>query len=709
MTLTLDAAAVFDVVWRGCAAAWLIACTGLAAFVLARVLVPRARVLERAVASAVSGAWLATAGFVVLAGLHAFTLPAALAATFMLAALAWRHDRHALRGVRLQLRAWRRIARRARRGRERAWCLALALCALPVLLHPLFVPPLGWDALTYHAVKAGIWVQDAGALQLRAPGPWSFYGTSFAGASVLTSWAMLPFHSDLLAGAVDPLLWIWLGFALWALTRALGAREPLAGAASSFALALPAVRLLIGAGYDEPLLCLCFIAGCLFALRFAATRHAGYALLAFAAIGLAIGAKLTFARPCAVVLAFVCLHALGRDFAVGRSLRVAGAGAAIAGAVVAPWPWRALAETGLPLSPLPATLLGVKLGAAPPELQWYMHRPELIDDAAAELRTLANLFGDLGHGREVPTALALLPLALAPLGLWSLRRARGGAAWLLGACIAADVLSYASAELRVVRLRYLDTMSRFVLVTVLLAIVLSAAWAARRPAIARAYAHALRAGALFLLVSYASVGWSRTSAIAAAVLAGALAACAVIARIAQACPRAARGIVYVTLAALGLPALAVARTSLRYTLMQSDFAIHAHATYFARDAQALDRRDRAHVIAVTGGPQQDMDRWFVYPFLGEHLQNRVLYVSPLASGALSHFGTPALHRAFFEQADPAAWVRRLRGAGVTHVVSFDPPSVELRIMQGNPQLFRRISDAQQRAYGVFELAAARSR
>lgn len=700
---------MFDVVWRGCAAAWLIACTSFAAFVLARVLAPRARVLERAAATAISGAWLATAGFVVLAGVHAFTLPAALAGTFALAALAWRRERHALRSLRLELRAWRRIARRARRGRERTWCIALGLCALPVLLHPLLVPPLGWDALTYHAVKAAIWVQDAGALHLRAPGPWSFYGTSFAGGSVLTSWTMLPFHSDLLAGAADSLLWVWLGLALWALARELGVREPLASAASSFALALPAIRSLIGAGYDEPLLCLCFIAGCVFALRFAVSRKAGYALLAFAAIGLAIGAKLTFARPCAVVIAFVCLHALGRELAVRRSLRISCAGAAIAGVVIAPWPWRALAETGLPLSPLPITFLGMQLGAAPPELQWYMHRPQLIDDAAAELRTLADLFGDLGHGREVPTALVLVPLALAPLGLWSLRRARGGAAWMLGACIAADMLSYASAELRVVRLRYLDTMSRFVLVTVLLAIVLSAVWAARRPAIARSYAHALRAGALFLLALYASVGWSSTSAIAAAALAGALAACAVIARAARTWPRAARGVVYVALAVLCVPALATARTSLRYTLMQSDFAIHAHATYFARDAQALDRQGRAHVIAVTGGPQQDMDRWFVYPFLGEHLQNRVLYVSPLASGALSHFGTPALHRAFFEQADPAAWVRRLRSAGVTHVVSFDPPSVELRIMQDNPRLFRHISDAQQHAYGVFELAAAAPR
>jgi hypothetical protein len=661
------------------------------------------------VATAISGAWLATAGFTVLAGLHAFTLPAALVAAFVLATLAWRRDRRALRAAQRELRAWRRIARRARRGRERTWCIALALCALPVLLHPLLVPPLGWDALTYHAAKAAMWVQDAGAMHLRAPGPWSFYATSFAGASVLTSWAMLPFHSDLLAGAAEPLQWIGLGFALWALARALGVREPLAGAASSFALALPALRLLIGSGYDEPLLCLCFIAGCMFALRFAVTRRAGYALLAFAAIGLALGTKLTFARPCVVVLAFVCVHALRRNFAFTRGLAVAGAGAALAGAVIAPWPWRALLETGLPLSPLPAEVLGVKLGAAPPELQWYMHRPELIDDAAAELRTLVDLFGDLGHGREVPTALALVPIALAPLGLWSLRRARGGAMWLLGACIAADIVSYASAELRVVRLRYLDTMSRFLLVTVLLAIVLSAAWAARRPGIARPYALALRAATAFLLASYASVGWSSTSAIAAAVLVAALAGGAVIARAARTWPRAGRMATCVTLAAMLLPALAAARTSLRYTSMQRDYFIHPHATYFARDAQALDRRDRAYAIAVTGGPQQDLDRWFVYPFLGEHLQNRVLYVSPLASGAVSHFGTPALHRAFFEQADPAAWVRRLREAGVTHVVSFDPPSVELRIMQDNPKLFRRISDTQLHAYGVFELAAARSR
>jgi hypothetical protein len=88
------------------------------------------------------------------------------------------------------------------------------------------------------------------------------------------------------------------------------------------------------------------------------------------------------------------------------------------------------------------------------------------------------------------------------------------------------------------------------------------------------------------------------------------------------------------------------------------------------------------------------------------LQNRLLYVSPLHDGALLHFGTPALHRAYVEQADPGAWLRRLRSGGVTHVVSFDPPSVELMIMQSNPRLFRRISAPEQKAFGVFELLPA---
>jgi hypothetical protein len=695
---------LLDLGLRGAAAAWLVVGTAVAAYVLACRVQPGMRTTERAVAIAISGIWLATLGFHLLATFQLFTLPAALVGCGALAALALWRDPLALRKLGRELRAWRRLARAARRGPERLWVLGLAACALPVVLRPWLAPPLGWDALTYHAVKAALWVQGRGELQLRAPGPWSSHGSRWAGASVLTSWSMLPFESDLLATGAEVLAWALLGLALLALGRALGVREPVASAAAGFVLALPTVRLLIGAGYAEPFTCLCFAAGCLFAVRFARTGRVGFALLAFASLGLTLGMKLTFLRSSAVLLLVVAVSLMRRraaGVAVWQRLLLC---AMAFGLVLAPWAIRSTLETGLPFSPLPIKIFGVALGAAPPELIWYMDRPALrAAGLAGEARTLATLFLDFGRGREVPTVLALLPLLLVPLGVVYGGRARGTALLLLVPSMLADVFTYAGNDIAVVRLRYPETTSRFLLAMLMLAVVTSTLWTMRWPRLGRVYANALRAGSVLLLLLYAAVGWATLGALAAALLLtvaalGALGWHAL--RRYQATPR----FVLRAVLALGLlVALTEARARLRYPLLRAEFALHPHPTFWVASAEQLDDPAHPRTIAMTGGPQQDEDRWFAYAFLGQRLQNRLLYVTPLADGTVGHFGHAEINRRFVRDVDAAAWLKRLRTAGVSHVVSFDPPSVELEIMQANPRFFRRVSSPGLKAFGVFEL------
>src|SRR5439155_10110040 len=106
--------------------------------------------------------------------------------------------------------------------------LVLSILVAIVVAHSLLLPPLGWDSLTYHAVKAARWVQRAGFVDAVAPGTWAVYRNYWAGAEVLTAWSMLPFHADTLAMAMQAVHWLLLGLAIIALVRELGAREPYA-------------------------------------------------------------------------------------------------------------------------------------------------------------------------------------------------------------------------------------------------------------------------------------------------------------------------------------------------------------------------------------------------------------------------------------------------------------------------------------------------
>ena len=48
-------------------------------------------------------------------------------------------------------------------------------------LRSLMLPTIGWDSITYHYVKAGMWVQSGGPITLDAPGGWSLYRSFLGG------------------------------------------------------------------------------------------------------------------------------------------------------------------------------------------------------------------------------------------------------------------------------------------------------------------------------------------------------------------------------------------------------------------------------------------------------------------------------------------------------------------------------------------------
>ena len=142
-------------------------------------------------------------------------------------------------------------------------------------------------------------------------------------------------------------------------------------------------------------------------------------------------------------------------------------------------------ETGLPLSPLPITVAGLKLGEVNDALRWYMHHPE-IDGLGwrQELNALGRMIGlPWMVPREEPS-LGMFVLAPFFLYIWALiRSARRDwkVAGLSVLFVAPLLLSFYGAETRNARLIWAEVSGRYVLGAVGVMLVYS--FVSRRPGI----------------------------------------------------------------------------------------------------------------------------------------------------------------------------------------------------------------------------------
>jgi hypothetical protein len=137
-----------------------------------------------------------------------------------------------------------------------------------------------------------------------------------------------------------------------------------------------------------------------------------------------------------------------------------------------------------------------------------------------------------------------------------------------------------------------------------------------------------------------------------------------------------------------LPVLHRYRESHRDLLVAQGMVLHDMPRYWMPAASLVDTPRQPRRIAVTSGPNQHMDAWFVYYFMGRSLQNRLEYVPITRDGGLVDFDIQLSLRWC---GDPDAWIARVRAAGITEVMSFPPVSAELRWMQQRPALFERLA------------------
>ena len=695
------------------AAAALVLAACLVSYAMSSALIPRRPTLLRWIGTVVIGLWTANAAFHLLAALRAFTLPAAFGGAALLMLVLSRS--RLVAESRESLARDRRVVRWLMQRRipaSRLWMIGcFSLFGALLMIRTLVVPPLSWDTLTYHAVKSALWVQNAGELPLRTPGGWSAYRNYFGGGEILWAWAMLPFGADTLAPLVDAVEWLALGLAMVALARELGVREPIASAQAGFVLMVPTFQLVLGSGYVELALNLAFVSGMAFAIRFmrgpAPSNVEGprpvWLALACAGLGVAGGVKVTALPLLGVMFAALTLRAaLSRD----GMRRYAGAflaGSAAIAMMTLPWIANNVRESGYPLSPMPISIAGVTLGEANDTISWYDQRPNLKSTRQSEMFVLKQIFRLPPERNENLGAAAAIPLVLLPLGIAVIAKSSRPTALVLSVLVLVMLAGFYSPAFRTVCLGWSVSASRFLMPLVCLAAPLSAVWCRYAPRAARVYFGFLSAAIVFHALLMAMIVWApldARAAITAFAMATLMAAIALTARVRR-LPAPAQLALAVLIGVASLQAANVWRERHRYEMARESTVLHFVPRYWVTAAASVDTLATPQKIAVTAGPQQNADNWFLYYFLGRRLQNELTHVPATADGRIRQLGLP---HEITAAADAGVWLKRLSDERVTHVMSFSPRSVELDWMEERPEHFQRVSGAPGR-WGLFSVAS----
>jgi hypothetical protein len=633
----------------------------------------------RLCATYVTFCWIATILFHVLISLESFRLLPALLAASGLALCAWFSGVDSAPALGRDLARVGAAVRRSSWPLERLGLVLLAAVASIALLRVLFLPLLGWDSLTYHGLKAAWWVQTGREIAYDAPGGWEYYRYFFGGGELLTAWAMLPFHSDLLAGIPDWAHWAALGLAAYSLTRQLAVPRTSAVLFVAVLSTAPVVISYVGSGYVDTQQSACLLIGISFASQWSARRGSvGSLVLAGGSLGLAVAAKSSAALHASILLVFV----LAASWARRRgSLRAVWRDAAVFTTVLVLPSLRWLVDNylsyGYPFGAVPVSIGPVRLGLAAPSLSVLLSLP------TPEAYTLRGEIENLWVALRSFGGFSIFPAA----AVFAIGRDLRRDPWLtlfLLCSIAATLVVYFAPAFSVIRINWSAGNGRFLVAAVvpmaILGLPLFCAGRWRRGAIEMLSCAAIAAHAYVYFTGFLGVAPTEEKlALAAGVVAMLLLIAA--ARLLAGRGRArflASSVTAVVLAtALATVGLRAMRNWLRQPAFRSSQIVHEFPRYWVEGLAALERAPGEKTVAVTAGPGFIGHDWFVYPFMGADLENRILYVSPLKGGDAAG-DTAARHGS---DPDYATWLGRLRTEGVTHVMSFRPVGPEIRWME----------------------------
>ena len=329
----------------------LFAAVAACAYLAVHVWCPTERVSLRAAATvALSGWLLVTAGYAGLA-LGIFSRPFAAALTLVFAAVAFGIQRSAAVGLSRALAADIVEAWTFWRSRSRAiHVVAGGAVALFLwrLAGSLSSPPVRWDVLTYHLVRAGDWVRTGGWHERALPDAWTYYAYFRDAGDLLSAWAMLPTHTDVWIPLLSSFPFFAIALAAYALLRRLGlnADDGVLGAAAISMV--PAIWDSSATAMIDHVLACWMVVGFAAAAQVRDARGTGWVFIAAASFGLAAATKFS-----GIVLLGTGMLALAWNVVANTDLsRVRAVGVAFVGLVAMTPPYvRPWIEVGNPFYP----------------------------------------------------------------------------------------------------------------------------------------------------------------------------------------------------------------------------------------------------------------------------------------------------------------------------------------------------------------------
>ena len=678
----------------------------------------------RACAAAIVGYWSLVGTFFALASVGLFRVSIAVPLWVAVAVALHLHGRLG-RDALVQLRcACRRVGAGWAEWRQTRYGLVLVLALGAILVmrgvRSMLAPPLTWDALTYHLLKAGRWVQTGGFVPERAPDAWGYYEYFQPFGDYLWAWAMLPVHGDLLIGPAGVLVWATCLLGVYTLARTLGVSGNLAVLASLFVAFNPSVLNYLTTSHVENLLLAVFVLAAVFIARSFAQRDPANLVLAAAALGVLAGVKFNGAPIAVLGMAAIAVAMLR-----WRGTARAGVGTVAAClAAFAPGcqPYvRAWYETGSPAYPFTVAIGGVTLLEGNRELSWLMARSDRARGPLFEQLFVPDQF-NLIVGREQflnpgPTALviALAGLVGAIVALRQ-RERRPVAIFLIGATLV-TIAGVATSDVAALRTLWVPVFGRFLLVAITTATLFTAMLA---PRISVPVLVACAAVNVPLIIP---LGWGPTDMTALAELRVAVVSAAAVVGLGAAgfalhrrwpltplMPPIAIGLITAGALVIMWTEIRVVRDAYRHAYFRAAgeervYDPHRLAHYEASAFPLWRQLDTGSglVIATSAGWNTYGHNWFRYPFMGSRLQNRVVYVPITEDGSIVDYRDEDVIDA---RASYRAWLGRLVDARVDYVVLLPPEPPEAAWVQAHPEIFTSAGAGSRRLAKAYRLNRA---
>ena len=580
------------------------------------------------------------------------------------------------------------------------WLTGISLAlVLAHLLRAINAPPMAWDDLTYHLVRATLWAQHGEFTSYGAPGAWEYYLYFLPLGDALPAWGFLLTGSDVVVPLIGFGTWGLLLIAGYVLARELNASPERAYLAAWGAALVPAIAAHIFTAYVDNYTVLLQV--CAFALLRHMVRKDDVpsGVFALIALGAAVAIKQTsvffFVFGAVIFLIGLVRSSTPHKF---RSLGIAATGILliIVPPLIVNW-----THTGSPTYPFALSIMDTTIFHGSVEYQWLS---DSIGDLRSRFGYLVATFWGGYHGDPLihknfgPGTLVIAIAGI--LGLGAIYAEHKSPWWpmitVLWACIlvALLVINFSGTGWN---------QGRFFAAAVVL-------FAAALASIDRRWVDGLLA--LFCIINlifFLPINWSAIEFVAVGVLLALLLPFAAISMaIAFYCRQ--KSLRAFRLSLLSIPLLFVlfiatcimpSRDIFRYTIYDAagsgDSYLntrvtgnHALGMPLSAAAEHIDDPDQPYVIAVTAGWDGKGHNWFVYPFFGSRLQNDVIYVPVTHSGALI---SPRHIDEIVQRADSAAWLTRLHEREVDYVVSLAPPTVEAEWMAGSSAFFEPIATA----------------